>query len=57
MTQLKKVVVTIDAAIAHQIGRDAYQVTFNDGLPTLDDGLAFYISQLANLEALSLIHI
>lgn len=51
MTQLKKIVVAIDAAIAHQIGRDAYQVTFNDGLPTLDDGLAFYISQLANLEA------
>ena len=51
MTQLKKIVVAIDAAIAHQIGRDAYQVTFNDGLPTLDDGLAFYISQLANLES------
>lgn len=51
MTQLKKIVVAIDAAIAHQIGRDAYQVTFNDGLPTLDDGLAFYISQLASLES------
>jgi len=51
MTQLKKIVVAIDAAIARQIGRDAYQVTFNDGLPTLDDGLAFYISQLASLES------
>lgn len=51
MTQLKKIVVAIDAAIAQQIGRDAHQVTFNDGLPTLDDGLAFYISQLASLES------
>ncbi len=50
MTQLKKIVVAIDAAIAHQIGRDAHQVTFVDGLPTIDDGLAFYISQLASLE-------
>lgn len=51
MTQLKKIVVAIDAAIAYQIGRDSLQVTFNDGLPTLDDGLAFYISQLASLES------
>lgn len=28
-----------------------YQVSFKDGLPTVDDGLAFYISQLANLES------
>lgn len=51
MTQLKKIVVAIDAAIAYQIGRDTQQVSFNDGLPTVDDGLAFYISQLANLES------
>jgi len=50
MTQLKKIVVAIDAAIAYQIGRDSNEITFNDGLPTVDDGLAFYISQLANLE-------
>ncbi|HEC55412.1 MAG TPA: DUF2184 domain-containing protein [Gammaproteobacteria bacterium] len=51
MSKLKKIVVAIDAAIAYQIGRDAQEVTFNDGLPTVDDGLAFYISQLANLES------
>lgn len=51
MSKLKKIVVAIDAAIAYQIGRDVEQVTFNDALPTLDDGLAFYISQLAGLES------
>lgn len=51
MTQLKKIVVAIDAAIAYQIGRDSHEISFNDGLPTVDDGLAFYISQLANLES------
>lgn len=51
MTQLKKIVVAIDAAIAYQIGRDSNEISFNDGLPTVDDGLAFYISQLANLES------
>lgn len=51
MPQLKKIVAAIDAAIAYQIGRDNLQVTFNDGLPTVDDGLAFYISQLASLES------
>lgn len=49
--KLKKIVVAIDAAIAYQVGRDIEQVTFNDGLPTVDDGLAFYISQLASLES------
>jgi hypothetical protein len=27
------------------------QVAFNDGVPTMDDGIAFYISQLAGLES------
>ncbi|EPT3120951.1 DUF2184 domain-containing protein, partial [Pseudomonas aeruginosa] len=49
--KLKKIVVAIDAAIAYQVGRDIEQVAFNDGLPTVDDGLAFYISQLASLES------
>lgn len=49
--KLKKIVVAIDAAIAYQVGRDLEQVAFNDGLPTVDDGLAFYISQLASLES------
>lgn len=30
---------------------EARQVSFMDGLPTMDDGLAFYISQLAGLES------
>lgn len=51
MSKLKKIVVAIDAAIADQVGRDTHEVTFNDGLPTLDDGIAFYISQLASLES------
>lgn len=49
--KLKKLVVAIDAAIAYQVGRDIEQVAFHDGLPTVDDGLAFYISQLASLES------
>ncbi len=41
----------LDAAVP-VMGYDAgHTVTFRDGLPTTDDGLAFYISQLANLEA------
>lgn len=43
---------TIDATTAEKLGRNVgEQVTFVDGLPTTDDGLAFYISQLANLES------
>lgn len=41
----------LDAAVP-VMGYDAgHAVSFRDGLPTTDDGLAFYISQLASLEA------
>lgn len=43
---------TIDATASEKIGRPVgEQINFVDGLPTTDDGLAFYISQLANLES------
>jgi len=43
---------TIDAVTAEKTGRAVgEQITFADNLPTTDDGLAFYISQLANLES------
>jgi hypothetical protein len=46
-----KITVALDAAYPH-LGLDAgHQVTFADGLPTIDDGLGFYISQLASLES------
>lgn len=46
-----KITVALDAAYPH-LGLDAgHQVTFTDGLPTIDDGLGFYISQLASLES------
>lgn len=49
--QRTKISVALDAAF-DALGLDAgHNVTFFDGLPTMDDGLAFYISQLANLEA------
>lgn len=41
---------TIDASTSERLGI-ANQVTFRDNLPTIDDGNAFYISQLANVEA------
>ena len=42
---------SLDAAIP-MLGLDAgHVVQFKDGLPTMDDGMGFYISQLANLEA------
>ncbi len=42
---------TMDKALP-MLGFDAgHQISFRDGLPTIDDGNAFYISQLANLEA------
>lgn len=46
-----KISVALDAAIDVLALDAGHMVTFNDGLPTMDDGLAFYISQLANLEA------
>ena len=46
-----KITISLDAAI-DMLALDAgHTITFNDGLPTMDDGLAFFISQLANLEA------
>lgn len=49
---MKRNTYTIDAAAAEKLGRNVgEQITFADGLPTVDDGLGFYISQLANLEA------
>lgn len=49
--QRNKITVALDTAYPH-LGLDSgSQITFNDGLPTIDDGLAFYISQLASLES------
>lgn len=48
---LNKITISLDAALpicGYDVG---HQVTFTDGIPTIDDGLAFYISQLSNLEA------
>jgi hypothetical protein len=43
---------TLDADLAERLGMDAgHTVQFSDGLKTMDDGMGFYISQLANLEA------
>lgn len=49
--QLNKIVKTLDSAFPHMGIAAGHQVAFNDGLPTIDDGLAFYISQLANVES------
>lgn len=43
--------VTLDHAIDSMQYDAGHQVTFRDGLPTTDDGLAFYISQLTQLES------
>lgn len=52
MTQRTKISVAVADAYAERNGLPVgHQVTFTDGLPTVDDGIAFYISQLANLEA------
>lgn len=52
MTQRTKISVAVADAYAERNGLPkGHQVTFVDGLPTVDDGLAFYISQLANLES------
>lgn len=49
--KLNKIAVVMDAEYPHLgIGR-GHTVTFHDGLPTMDDGMGFYISQLANLES------
>lgn len=52
MTQRTKISVAVADAYAERNGLPVgHQVTFTDGLPTVDDGISFYISQLANLEA------
>lgn len=52
MTQRTKISVAVADAYAERNGLSkGHQVVFTDGLPTVDDGLAFYISQLANLES------
>lgn len=49
--ELNKITVALDSAIP-QLGYAAgHSLTFNDGLPTMDDGLAFFISQLSNVES------
>ncbi len=46
-----KITIALDSAIDVMALDAGHVITFNDGLPTMDDGLAFFISQLANLEA------
>lgn len=46
-----KITMTLDAEYPHLGLPAGHVVSFNDGLPTMDDGMGFYISQLANLEA------
>lgn len=48
----KRIAVALDAANAELAGLPVgHTVSFNDGLPTLDDGLAFYVSQLSAVES------
>lgn len=49
--QRNKISIALDAAIDSMGLPKGHEVAFTDGLPTVDDGVAFYISQLANLEA------
>lgn len=43
---------TLDADLAERLGMDeGATIKFSDGLRTIDQGMGFYISQLANLEA------
>lgn len=46
-----QITITMDAALPMMGITSGQQISFRDGLPTIDDGNAFYISQLANLEA------
>lgn len=49
--KLNKISVALDSAIP-QMGLDAgYTVSFDAGLPTIDDGLAFFVSQLSSVES------
>ena len=45
----QKLVIALDAAAAERTGLAS--VSFTDGIPTVDDGLAFFLSQLSNTEA------
>lgn len=48
--QHNRITMTMDAAFPSMGIAAGQTVSFLDGLPTVDDGLAFYISQLAHLE-------
>lgn len=48
---LNKITVALDAEYPHLGLAAGHIVAFTDNLPTMDDGMAFYISQLANLES------
>lgn len=50
MFNLNKITVELMDAMPALGLAAGHKVSFNDGLPTMDDGLAFYISQLAQLE-------
>lgn len=48
----KLLAVALDNATCELLNvNDGHQVSFNDGLPTVDDGLAFFISQLSSVES------
>lgn len=49
--KLDKITVALDSAIDKLGYNVGHKVAFSDGLPTIDDGLAFYVSQLSNVEA------
>lgn len=42
--------VAIDAATIEAFNLDSNSVSFRDGIPTVDDGIAFYVSQLTSVE-------
>lgn len=46
-----KISVALDSALPMLAMDAGHTVSFNDGLPTVDDGWAFYVSQLAHLES------
>lgn len=46
-----KITMTLDAEYPHLGLPAGHVVSFNDGLPTMDDGMGFFVSQFANLES------
>lgn len=46
-----KITMTLDAEYPHLGLPAGHVVSFNDGLPTMDDGMGFLVSQFANLES------